>query len=139
MIHMYYMLFLRYIVSMSKTNKFSSKMKICLFVTKRSFQNLQLRHFFFLCIYFPVSTRDFWNGNFVILCKVVSKEPKYANRQSLRRRQWHPTPVLLPRKSHGWRSPGRLKSMGLLESDTTEPLHFHFSLSCIGEGNGNPL
>ena len=25
------------------------------------------------------------------------------------------------------------------ESDTTEQLHFHFSLSCIGEGNGNPL
>ena len=25
------------------------------------------------------------------------------------------------------------------ESDTTERLHFHFSLSCIGEGNGNPL
>ena len=35
--------------------------------------------------------------------------------------------------------PGRLPSMGLLESDTTERLHFHFSLSCIGEGNGNPL
>ena len=35
--------------------------------------------------------------------------------------------------------PGRLQSMGLLESDTTEWLHFHFSLSCIGEGNGNPL
>ena len=31
------------------------------------------------------------------------------------------------------------ESMGLLESDTTERLHFHFSLSCIGEGNGNPL
>ena len=29
--------------------------------------------------------------------------------------------------------------MGSLESDTTERLHFHFSLSCIGEGNGNPL
>ena len=29
--------------------------------------------------------------------------------------------------------------MGLLELDTTERLHFHFSLSCIGEGNGNPL
>ena len=28
---------------------------------------------------------------------------------------------------------------GLEESDTTERLHFHFSLSCIGEGNGNPL
>ena len=35
--------------------------------------------------------------------------------------------------------PGRLQSMGSLESDTTERLHFHFSFSCIGEGNGNPL
>ena len=35
--------------------------------------------------------------------------------------------------------PGGLQSMGLIESDTTERLHFHFSLSCIGEGNGNPL
>ena len=35
--------------------------------------------------------------------------------------------------------PGRLQSMGSLESDTTERLHFQFSLSCIGEGNGNPL
>ena len=41
-----------------------------------------------------------------------------------------------------WRKePGGLQSMGSLESDTTEKLHFHFhfSLSCIGEGNGNPL
>ena len=28
---------------------------------------------------------------------------------------------------------------GRKESDMTERLHFHFSLSCIGEGNGNPL
>ena len=35
--------------------------------------------------------------------------------------------------------PGGLQSMGSPESDTTERLHFHFSLSCIGEGNGNPL
>ena len=28
---------------------------------------------------------------------------------------------------------------GREELDTTEQLHFHFSLSCIGEGNGNPL
>ena len=35
--------------------------------------------------------------------------------------------------------PGRLQSMGSLESDTTERLHFPFSLPCIGEGNGNPL
>ena len=38
-----------------------------------------------------------------------------------------------------WMEPGRLQSMGSLELDTTERLHFHFSLSCIGEGNGNPL
>ena len=35
--------------------------------------------------------------------------------------------------------PGRLQSMGSLESDTTEQIHFQFSLSCMGEGNGNPL
>ena len=35
--------------------------------------------------------------------------------------------------------PGGLQAMGSLESGTTEQLHFHFSLSCIGEGNGNPL
>ena len=34
---------------------------------------------------------------------------------------------------------GGLQSVGLLESDMTERLHFHFSLSRIGEGNGNPL
>ena len=56
-----------------------------------------------------------------------------------RRRQWHPTPVLLPRKSHGWRSLVGCSPWDRQESDTTERLHFHFSLSCIGEGNGNPL
>ena len=35
--------------------------------------------------------------------------------------------------------PGRLQSMGSLRLDMTERLHFHFSLSCVGEGNGNPL
>ena len=54
-------------------------------------------------------------------------------------RQWHPTPVLLPGKSHGWRSLVGCSPWGLEESDTTERLPFHFSLSCIGEGNGNPL
>ena len=55
------------------------------------------------------------------------------------RRQWHPTPVLLPGKSHGWKSLVGCTLWGRSESDTTERLHFHFSLSCIGEGNGNPL
>ena len=56
------------------------------------------------------------------------------------RRQWQPTPVLLPGKSHGWkRSLVGCRAWGREESDTTERLHFHFSLSCIGKGNGNPL
>ena len=55
------------------------------------------------------------------------------------RRQWHPTPVLLPGKSHGWRSLVGCGPWGCYESGMTERLHFHFSLSCIGEGNGNPL
>ena len=55
------------------------------------------------------------------------------------RRQWHPTPVCLPGKSHGQRSLVGCSPWGLYESNTTERLHFHFSLSCIGEGDGNPL
>ena len=55
------------------------------------------------------------------------------------RRQWHPAPVLLPGKSHGCRGLVGCSPPDHYESDTTERLHFHFSLSCIGEGNGNPL
>ena len=50
-----------------------------------------------------------------------------------------PTSVLLPGKSHGRRSLVGCNPQGHEESDTTERLHFHFSLSCMGEGNGNPL
>ena len=55
------------------------------------------------------------------------------------RRQWQPTPVLLPGKSYGQRSLVGCSPWGREESDMTEWLHFHFSLSCNGEGNGNPL
>ena len=55
------------------------------------------------------------------------------------RRQWQPTPVLLPGKSHGWRSLVGCTPWSHEESDTTECLHFHFSLSCIGEGNSKTL
>ena len=56
-----------------------------------------------------------------------------------RRRRWHSTPVLLPGKSHGLRSLVGSSPWGSEESDTTERLHFHFSLSCIGKGNDNPF
>ena len=42
-------------------------------------------------------------------------------------------------ESHGWRSLVGCSPWGREELDTTERLPFHFSLSCIGEGNGNPL
>ena len=66
------------------------------------------------------------------VCLLISSE-------MLQRKQWHPTPVLLPGKSHGWRSLVGYSPWGCEEWDTTERLHFHFSLSCIGEGNGNPF
>ena len=50
-----------------------------------------------------------------------------------------PHPVLLPGKSHGRRSLEGFSPWGRWGSDTTERLHFHFLLSCIREGNGNPL
>ena len=58
---------------------------------------------------------------------------------TLWRRRWHPTPVLLPGKPHGQRSLEGCSPWDRWGSDTTKWLHFHFSLSCIGEGNGNPL
>ena len=47
------------------------------------------------------------------------------------RRQWHPTPVLLPGKSHGWRSLVGYSPWDHTELDTTERLHFHFSLHAL--------
>ena len=62
-----------------------------------------------------------------------------SKRNAKLRRGWHPTPVLSPGKPHGWRNLVGCSPWGREELDTTERLPFHFSLSCIGEGNGNPL
>ena len=64
---------------------------------------------------------------------------KGVSNHRFQRRQWHPTPVLLPGKSHARRSLEGCSPWGRCGSDMTERLHFHFSPSCIGEGNGNPL
>ena len=92
------------------------------------------------------SRHEYWSGvplpspwhdqyyNFLVLLLYIT----YSSVSTLRR-QWHPTPVLLPGKSHGRRSLVGCSPWGSEESDTTERLHFHFSLSCIGEGNGNLL
>ena len=70
---------------------------------------------------------------------VILDYPRTTSFVNRWRRQWHPTLVLLPGKSHGWRSLVGCSPWGRWESDTTERLYFHFSLSCVGEGNGNPL
>ena len=79
---------------------------------------------------------SFWFG--LIMLKPLIYPDRYFL-VILWRRQWHPTPLLLPGKSHGWRSLVGCSPWDHEESDTTEWLHFHFSFSCIGEGNGNPL
>ena len=82
------------------------------------------------------NTYDRYNG---IIIKNNNLYNIYNVLALVRRRRWHPTPVLLPGKSHGRRSLVGCSPWGRKESDTTERLHFHFSLSCIGEENGNPL
>ena len=67
-----------------------------------------------------------------VCCTAVLNTRLQSNR---RRRRRCPTPVLSPGKSRGRRSLVGCSPWGREESDTTEQLHFHFSLSCIGEGN----
>ena len=74
-----------------------------------------------------------------MLLVLLSLRKLQGFKELCQRRQWQPTPVLLPGKSHGRRSLVGCSSQDREESDTTERLPFHFSLSCIGEGNGNPL
>ena len=78
--------------------------------------------------------QSFWDS-----VRAMLTEKFIALLDYIQRRQWHPTPVLLPGKSHGQRSLVGCSPWGHEESGTTEQLPFHFSLSCIGEGNGNPL
>ena len=92
-----------------------------------------------------ISWSDYHNKFNEHPCSHIDTELKRKNfpfdKNSLEfwRRPWQPTPVLLPGKSHGWRSLVGCSPWGHEESDMTERLHFHFSLSCIGVGNGNPL
>ena len=73
-------------------------------------------------------------------CKEIEENNRIGKtRHRCQRGQWQPIPVLLPEKSHGWRSLVGCSPWGREELDMTEQPHFHFSLSCTGEGNSNPL
>ena len=97
----------------------------------------------FLCL--EIQVGFYCSGSFFLFIylfqplNVILKLMYWFHMPFFRRRQWQTTPVLLPGKSHGRRSLVGCSPWGREESDTTEQLHFHFSLSCIGEGNGNPL
>ena len=65
-------------------------------------------------------------------------DPHKYSKLAFEEKEWQPTPVLLPGKSHGRGSLVGCSPWGREQSDTTMRLHFHFSLSCIGEGNGQP-
>ena len=114
--------------------------------------SLSIQHLEYFTIFFdvPHSLQDLSSPTRDGICAPSSgteaRSPNYwttrefsVSRIYFRRRQWHPTPVLLPGKSHGRRSLVGCSPWGCEESDTTERLHFHFSLSRTGEGNGNPL
>ena len=72
-----------------------------------------------------------WEGLFLLCVFLMSLAPDTEKAMA-------PHSSTLPGKSHGWRSLVGCSPWGCEES-TTEQLHFHFSLSCIGERNGNPL
>ena len=103
----------------------SSPTYICLFESNQSFW----LHFKF---------KSYFKKSWIQIFEIFS-DYLFIYSSVYQRRQWHPTPVILPGKSHGWRSLVGCSPWGHKESDTTERLCFHFSLSCVGEGNGNPL
>ena len=69
--------------------------------------------------------KDMWHA---LLKKNTNFINIYRTIHLCRRRQWQPTPVLLPGKSYGWRSLVGYSPWGREESDMTDQLHFHFSL-----------
>ena len=71
----------------------------------------------------------------VIYCLLEIRLPYYA----ISEKAMAPHSSTLAWKIPWTEEPGRLQSMGSLRVDMTERLHFDFSLSCIGEGNGNPF
>ena len=118
------------------------------------FQNTSFSGLFVMSKSLTVSVPTLYKVLLLQLCSINILNIRWSRLHSLNPTLWyifykivfidpwaliHPTPVLLPGKSHGRRSLVGCSSWGREESDTTERLHFHFSLSCTGEGNGNPL
>ena len=104
-------------------------------------KNLLVYAFKVPCPFITTFTHCIESNEICYVCRLWSLQgqPMCVPSTDYRRRQWHPTLVLLPGKFHGQRSLVGCSPWGCYKLDTTERPHFHFSLSCIGEGNGNPL
>ena len=96
----------------------------------------------FILTWKVISPSVFWIYSFMscdnLYCRTAKCLLINENRKKLyfsvgvwRRRQWHPTPVLLPGKSHGWRSLEGCSPRGCWGSDTTEWLHFTFHFHAL--------
>ena len=90
--------------------------------------------FFFLCIFISNLL-----GSFGLMCCLKLMFDYYFSVWMMSEKAMAPHSSTFAWKIPWTEEPGRLQSMGSLESDMTERLHFHFSLSCTGEGNVNPL
>ena len=108
-------------------------------LTKLFWKALYIQHFLMVFWTCSLSLKLFCFTNRCPALKPSLERKLVRSSIVARRRQWHSTPVLLPGESHGRRSLVGCSPWGHYESDTTEWLHCHFSLSCIGEGNSNPL
>ena len=105
--------------------------------TWRSFLYSSFVYFFHLFLISLLLLRDTTVHKFSLSGSLY--KPVHTKGISLIKLGWQATPVLLPRKSHGWRSLVGCSPWGRYESDVTERHHFYFSLSHNGEDNGNPL
>ena len=94
---------------------------------------------FFLKIALAIWGLLWFHINFRIICSSSVENGKCHGYFDKSEKAMAPHSSTLAWKIPWMEVPGRLQSMGSQESDTTERLNFHFSLSCIGEGNGNPL
>ena len=99
-------------------------------------------HLIMPCIHtalYPITVEALQQNRPLGICHFISTAGHCPALRLPQRRKRQLTPVFLPGESQGQGSLVGCTPWGRKESDTTEWLHFRFSLSCIGEGNGNPL
>ena len=88
---------------------------------------------------FPGQTIQYHRNKSASQPLILKKLKLNSSMKTYREKAMAPHSSILAWKIPWMEEPHALQSMGLPQLDTTEKLHYPFSLSCIGEGNGNPL